>query len=57
MLNGKAIIILLIVGLIKNINLYKMSYFPEPDLSFCLFLFYPDLILNWVSIIMQQNLI
>ena len=31
MLNGKATIILLTVELIKRIQLYKMSYFPEPD--------------------------
>ena len=30
MLNGKAIIIFLLIGLIKNKSLYKMSYFPEP---------------------------
>ena len=30
MLNGKIIIILLIVGSIKKISLYKMSYFPKP---------------------------
>ena len=30
MLNGKATIILLTVDLIKKIQLYKMSYFPEP---------------------------
>ena len=30
MLNGKTMIIRLIVGLIKRISLYKMSYFPEP---------------------------
>ena len=30
MLNGKAAIILLTVGLIKMIALYKMSYFPQP---------------------------
>ena len=30
MLNGKDMIILLIVGLIKMISLYKMSYSPEP---------------------------
>ena len=30
MLNGKTMIIHLIVGLIKKISLYKMSYFPEP---------------------------
>ena len=30
MLNGKATIILLTVELIKKIQLYKMSYFPEP---------------------------
>ena len=30
MSNEKATIILLIVRLIKNISLYKMSYFPEP---------------------------
>ena len=29
-LNGKAMIIRLIVGSIKKILLYKMSYFPEP---------------------------
>ena len=28
MLNGKAMIIVLTVGLIKKISLYKMSYFP-----------------------------
>ena len=27
---GKVIIIYLIIGLIKNILLYKLSYFPEP---------------------------
>ena len=32
MLNGKATIIFLIVGLIKKI-LYKMSYFPKPNTS------------------------
>ena len=30
MLNGKAMIILLIGGLIKKISLYRISYFPEP---------------------------
>ena len=30
MLNGKATIVLLTVELIKKIQLYKMSYFPEP---------------------------
>ena len=30
MLNGKAMIINLIVGLIKKILLYKTNYFPEP---------------------------
>ena len=30
MSNGKATIILLIVGFIEKISLYKMSYFPEP---------------------------
>ena len=30
MLNGKATIILLIIGLVKKILLNKMSYFPEP---------------------------
>ena len=30
MLNGKTMTIHLIVGLIKKISLYKMSYFPEP---------------------------
>ena len=30
MSNGKVMIILLTVGLIKKISLYKMSYFPEP---------------------------
>ena len=30
MLNGKTMIILLTVGLTKNILLYKMSYLPEP---------------------------
>ena len=30
MLNGRTIIILLIVGLMKNIYLYIMTYFPEP---------------------------
>ena len=30
MSNGKVMIIHLIVGLIKKISLYKMSYFPEP---------------------------
>ena len=30
MSNDKATIILLIVGLIKKISLYKFSYFPEP---------------------------
>ena len=30
MLNGKATIILLTVGLIKKILLYKLIYFPEP---------------------------
>ena len=29
MSNGKATIILLIVGLLKKIQLYKMKYFPE----------------------------
>ena len=29
MLDGKATIIYLTVGLIKKISLYKMSYFPE----------------------------
>ena len=28
--NGKVMIKLLIVGMIKKILLYKMSYFPEP---------------------------
>ena len=28
--NGKAIITHVLVGLIKKILLYKMSYFPEP---------------------------
>ena len=27
--NGKATIIILTIGLIKKISLYKMSYFPE----------------------------
>ena len=31
MLNRKAATIILIVGLVKKISLYKMSYFPEPD--------------------------
>ena len=30
MSNGKAMTILLTVGLIKRISLYQMSYFPEP---------------------------
>ena len=30
MLNGKDVLILLIVELIKKVLLYKMSYFPEP---------------------------
>ena len=30
MSNEKVMIIYLIVGLIKKISLYKMSYFPEP---------------------------
>ena len=30
MSNGKAMIILLIVGLTKKILLYKTSYYPEP---------------------------
>ena len=30
MSNGKVTIILLKVGLIKNISLHKMSHFPEP---------------------------
>ena len=30
MLNGKSIIIILTVGLIKKILSYKMAYFPEP---------------------------
>ena len=30
MLNSKATIILLTVGLIKNIQLYKINYFPKP---------------------------
>ena len=30
MSNGKVMIIRLIAGLIKEILLYKMSYFPEP---------------------------
>ena len=30
MSNGKALTILVTVGLIKKISLYKMSYFPEP---------------------------
>ena len=29
-LNRKATIVILIVGLIKKISLYKISYFPEP---------------------------
>ena len=29
MLNGKAAMILLIVGLVNKISLYKMSYFPK----------------------------
>ena len=29
--NGKVMIIHLIAGQIKNISLYKMSYYPEPD--------------------------
>ena len=29
-LNGKATVIILIVGLIKKVLLHKMSYFPEP---------------------------
>ena len=29
MSNGKAMIILLTVGLIRNISLYQISYFPE----------------------------
>ena len=33
MLNGKAIIFLLIVGLIKKISSYKISCFPEPYTS------------------------
>ena len=32
MLNVKVIIILLTVGLIKKILLYKISYFPEPNI-------------------------
>ena len=31
--NGKVKIIYLIIGLIKKILLYKMSYFPEPSYS------------------------
>ena len=31
MSNGKVMIVLFIVGLIKNMPLYKMSYYPEPD--------------------------
>ena len=30
MVNGKVVIIRLIVGLIKKILLHKMSYFPKP---------------------------
>ena len=30
MSNGKAMIIVLTAGLIKQISLYKMSYFPDP---------------------------
>ena len=30
MLNGKIMIIVLTVGLMKKISLYKMSYFPQP---------------------------
>ena len=30
MLNGKIMIIVLTIGLMKKISLYKMSYFPEP---------------------------
>ena len=30
MLNGKALVILSIVGWVRQIPLYKMSYFPEP---------------------------
>ena len=33
MSNGKAMIILLTVGLIKKIYLYQISYFPEPNTS------------------------
>ena len=29
MLNGKAAMILLIIGLVNKISLYKMSYFPK----------------------------
>ena len=31
MFHGKTTIVLLIVGLIKKISLYKMGYFPEPS--------------------------
>ena len=31
MSNGKVMIVLLIVGLIKKMSLYKMSHYPEPD--------------------------
>ena len=30
MTNGKAVIIILAVGFIKKISLYRMSYFPKP---------------------------
>ena len=33
MSNGKATMILLIVGLLKRILLYKIKYFPEPHMN------------------------
>ena len=51
MLNDKATIILLIVGLIKKISLYKKSYFPEQYTHNT-----TKKKLNQICVIMQQKL-